>query len=75
MSHHTKRRALGVIRLSELTDETSSPVRERRDIEAKARLRNVDIIGWAERPRRVGVQDPAAEQAEAAQVVRPVSAN
>lgn len=48
MSDHTKRRALGVIRLSELTDETSSPVRQRRDIEAKARERGVEIIGWAE---------------------------
>src|SRR5712692_356893 len=41
-------RALGVIRLSELTDESTSPARQREIIEAAARARDSTIVGWAE---------------------------
>jgi DNA invertase Pin-like site-specific DNA recombinase len=41
-------RALGVIRLSELTDESTSPERQREIITRKAAERGSEIIGWAE---------------------------
>jgi site-specific DNA recombinase len=41
-------RALGIIRLSVLRDETTSPQRQRADIEAKAKALGSEIIGWAE---------------------------
>jgi site-specific DNA recombinase len=44
------RRALGVIRLSVTTDQTTSPERQRELIEAKAKARGSMIIGWAEDP-------------------------
>ncbi len=44
----SNKRALGVIRLSELTDETTSPQRQREIITRKAADRHSRIIGWAE---------------------------
>ena len=45
-------RALGVIRLSEfdrrVQEHSTSPERQREAIEAKARLRGSEIVGWAE---------------------------
>ena len=45
-------RALGVIRLSEfdrrVQEQTTSPERQREAIEAKARQRGSEIVGWAE---------------------------
>lgn len=41
-------RAIGMIRLSELTDETTSPERQREIITRKAADRGSDIVGWAE---------------------------
>jgi site-specific DNA recombinase len=43
-----KPRALGVIRLSKLTDETTSPARQRELIEQKAAARDAVIVGWAQ---------------------------
>jgi site-specific DNA recombinase len=40
--------ALGVIRLSKLTDETTSPARQRELIEQKAAARDAVIVGWAQ---------------------------
>jgi site-specific DNA recombinase len=39
---------LGVIRLSELTDESTSPTRQREIIAARAQGRGSTIVGWAE---------------------------
>jgi site-specific DNA recombinase len=41
-------RALGVVRLSEVTDATTSPERQREVIEAFAKVRGSEIIGWAD---------------------------
>jgi len=43
-------RALGVLRISVQTDESTSLARQRREIEAKAKARGSVIIGWAEDP-------------------------
>src|SRR5689334_14307942 len=40
-------RVLGVIRLSVLTDETTSPERQRQFIEHSARARGAEIVAWA----------------------------
>lgn len=42
-----RRRAIGVIRLSKMTEETTSPERQQEIIAAKARERGVEIVGWA----------------------------
>src|SRR5258708_1588350 len=44
----SRRRGLGCIRLSKMTDETTSPERQRRAVQLKAELKSVDIVGWAE---------------------------
>ena len=41
-------RALGVIRLSELVDETTSPPRQRQIINAAAERRGSEVVAWAE---------------------------
>ncbi len=41
-------RAIGAIRLSELTEETTSPERQREIIQAKAASRGDELVGWAE---------------------------
>jgi site-specific DNA recombinase len=46
MSQKT-RRAVGVIRLSKMTEETTSPERQQEIITAKARERGAEIVGWA----------------------------
>jgi site-specific DNA recombinase len=43
-----KERALGVIRLSRMTEETTSPARQRQIIEQWAHARGATIVGWAE---------------------------
>jgi site-specific DNA recombinase len=43
-----QRRAVGVIRLSKMTDETTSPARQRELIEHKAADRGATIVGWAQ---------------------------
>jgi len=43
-----QKRALGVVRLSKMTDETTSPARQREIIERKAAERGSVIVGWAE---------------------------
>jgi site-specific DNA recombinase len=40
-------RALGVIRLSELVDDTTSPERQREIIKAKAAQRDSEVVAWA----------------------------
>ena len=40
-------RTVGVIRLSELTDETTSPARQREIITKAADLRGSEVVGWA----------------------------
>lgn len=42
-----RRRAVGVIRLSKETDETTSPERQRAKITMWAELHDVEIVGWA----------------------------
>jgi site-specific DNA recombinase len=42
------RRAVGVRRLSVLTEETTSPERQKEIIAAKAASRDVEIVGWAD---------------------------
>jgi site-specific DNA recombinase len=41
-------RVLGVIRLSDLSDETTSPERQRSSIEKYAGAYDHEIVGWAE---------------------------
>ena len=41
-------RALGVIRLSELVDDTTSPQRQRQIISAAAERRDSEVVAWAE---------------------------
>jgi site-specific DNA recombinase len=41
------KRALGVVRLSELVDDTTSPERQREIIAAKAAQRDSEVVGWA----------------------------
>lgn len=43
-----RRRAVGGIRLSSLTEDTTSPARQRAQIKAWADAHDVDIIGWGE---------------------------
>lgn len=41
-------RVLGVIRLSDVTDETTSPERQREKIESWAKMKDWPVVGWAE---------------------------